>query len=84
VGEVIKIPTLHVFGCEDAFLSSAISLFNVCEQSCAYMFDHGLGHIVPRDADNVNNLGVLLQDLIIKYDGEALKNSGMASGHETP
>jgi hypothetical protein len=72
VGEVISIPSLHIFGCEDALLSSAIALFNVCNQSCAEMYDHGLGHIVPRDTENVESLGCLLQELISKYEAEPL------------
>ena len=61
---VIDIPTFHIFGCDDAFLGGAVALFNVCEPSKATMFDHGLGHIVPRDAENVNMLGNILEKLI--------------------
>jgi len=64
VGAVIDIPTYHIFGCDDAFLSSAVALFNVCDQDKARMYDHGLGHIVPRDAENVGVLGKILQELI--------------------
>ena len=61
---MIDIPTLHIFGCDDAFLPSAIALFNVCDQKTAVMYDHGLGHIVPRDAENVGLLSDMLAELI--------------------
>ncbi|KAK0714129.1 serine hydrolase-domain-containing protein [Lasiosphaeria miniovina] len=69
-GIVIDIPTFHIFGCEDAFLSSAVALFNVCDQDSARMYDHGLGHIVPRDAENVGLLSKLLQDVVPKVEDE--------------
>lgn len=72
-GEVIDIPTFHIFGCDDAFLSSATALFNVCDQATATMYDHGLGHIVPRDAENVKQLADILSELIPKVArGEAV------------
>jgi len=63
-GAVIDIPTFHIFGCDDAFLSSAVALFNVCDQESATMYDHGLGHIVPRDNENVGILGKVLGSII--------------------
>lgn len=63
-GTVIHIPTFHIFGCDDAFLGGAVALYNVCDPKTATMFDHGLGHIVPRDAENVRMLADILADLI--------------------
>jgi hypothetical protein len=67
-GTVIDIPTFHIFGCDDAFLTSAIALFNVCDQKSARLYDHGLGHIVPRDAENVELLGKILGELIPRVE----------------
>lgn len=67
---MIDIPTYHIFGCDDAFLSSAIALFNVCQQDKAMMYDHGLGHIVPRDVDNVTLLGKFLGDFALQSEQE--------------
>ncbi len=64
VGTVIRIPTFHIFGCDDAFLGGAVALYNVCDPENATMFDHGLGHIVPRDAENVRMLADILGELI--------------------
>ncbi|KAK3948978.1 serine hydrolase-domain-containing protein [Pseudoneurospora amorphoporcata] len=68
VGAVINIPTLHIFGCDDAFLTSAVALFNVCDPHTAVMYDHGLGHIVPRDAENVYRLGTVLENIVPKVE----------------
>lgn len=67
-GIVIDIPTFHVFGCNDAFMGGAVALYNVCEPSKSAMFDHGLGHIVPRDAENVSMLADILEKLIPKVE----------------
>lgn len=34
------------------------------------MYDHGLGHIVPRDAENVARLGTVLSNLIPKVEDQ--------------
>jgi predicted esterase len=70
---VIDIPTFHIFGCDDAFLSSAVALFNVCDQETATMYDHGLGHIVPRDNENVGILGEVLGKIIPSVEEEAIR-----------
>ncbi|KAH6844488.1 serine hydrolase FSH [Chaetomium sp. MPI-CAGE-AT-0009] len=66
VGVVISIPTFHIFGCNDAFVGGAVALYNVCEPTNSTLFDHGLGHIVPRDAENVQLLADMLGELIPK------------------
>ncbi|KAK4183665.1 serine hydrolase-domain-containing protein [Podospora australis] len=80
-GTVIDIPTFHIFGCDDAFLSSAVALYNVCEQEKAKMYDHGLGHIVPRDAENVGILADIFQDLLPKVDAANRKQAAAAAAH---
>lgn len=73
-GTVITIPTFHIFGCDDAFLGGAVALYNVCEPSNSTMFDHGLGHIVPRDAENVRILSDILQEIIPGIDDKSQQN----------
>ncbi|KAK1833030.1 serine hydrolase-domain-containing protein [Podospora conica] len=70
-GVVIDIPTFHIFGCDDAFLSSAVALYNVCDPDGAKMYDHGLGHIVPRDAENVGLLGEILGRVVPRVEADA-------------
>ncbi|KAK0736581.1 serine hydrolase FSH [Apiosordaria backusii] len=81
-GIVIDIPTFHIFGCDDAFLSSAVALFNVCEPSKSTMYDHGLGHIVPRDAENVGVLGDILQEVIPQVEEDNRKAAMKEEGEE--
>ncbi|KAK4247440.1 serine hydrolase FSH [Corynascus novoguineensis] len=70
-GIVIDIPTFHIFGCNDAFKGGAVALYNVCEPSKSAMFDHGLGHIVPRDAENVQMLADILEQIIPEVEGRS-------------
>ncbi|OTB06982.1 hypothetical protein M426DRAFT_71931 [Hypoxylon sp. CI-4A] len=63
-GTAIDIPTFHVFGSNDPLVYSSIALYNACNQDVAQLYDHGLGHLVPRDADNVEQLGDTLSDLL--------------------
>ncbi len=69
-GVVIDIPTFHIFGCDDAFLGGAVALYNVCDPENATMFDHGLGHIVPRDAENVRLLADIFEKLIPEIEAQ--------------
>ncbi|KAK4225304.1 serine hydrolase-domain-containing protein [Podospora fimiseda] len=84
VGAVIDIPTFHIFGCDDAFLSSAVALFNVCDPATAHMYDHGLGHIVPRDAENVGLLGNILAELLPKVEESSRKATAASSELNRP
>ncbi|KAI0386668.1 serine hydrolase-domain-containing protein [Hypomontagnella monticulosa] len=76
-GTSIDIPTFHVFGSNDPLVYSSIALYNACNQETAQLYDHGLGHLVPRDADNVEQLGDTLSDVItrINKDSEVSKET---------
>ncbi|KAI1207119.1 serine hydrolase-domain-containing protein [Annulohypoxylon truncatum] len=67
-GISIGIPTFHVFGSNDPLVYSSVALYNACDQDTAQLYDHGLGHLVPRDADNVEQLGDTLSDVITKIN----------------
>jgi hypothetical protein len=69
-GVVIDVPTFHIFGCDDAFLTSAVALYNVCDPATAKMYDHGLGHIVPRDSENVGLLGDILAQVLPRVEAD--------------
>lgn len=56
VGEIITVPTFHVVGASDPYLVGSMALFAVCDSDTAEMFDHGMGHMVPRDAVTVKVL----------------------------
>lgn len=74
----IDIPTFHVFGSNDPLMYSAVALYNVCNHETAMLWDHGLGHLVPRDADTVGELGDILHDVILRVD------KALIAGTETP
>jgi len=74
----IDIPTFHVFGSNDPLMYSAVALYNVCNQDTATLWDHGLGHLVPRDAETVSELGGILQAVMLKAD------KGLIAGTDTP
>ncbi len=57
---------------------SAVALYNVCNQETATLWDHGLGHLVPRDADTVSELGDILHDVIVRIDKKGI------AGTDTP
>ncbi|KAI1093166.1 serine hydrolase-domain-containing protein [Rostrohypoxylon terebratum] len=78
-GTSIDIPTFHVFGSNDPLVYSSIALYNACNQDTAQLYDHGLGHLVPRDADNVEQLGDTLSDVIMKIN-KAREGEGGGGG----
>lgn len=68
----IDTSTFHVFGSNDPLMYSAVTLYNVCNQETAVLWDHGLGHLVPRDAETVGELGDILEGLISGLDRVAM------------
>lgn len=55
-GILIHIPTIHVIGTQDALINGTMALYNLCDPDTADLFDHGGGHIIPRDAQTVAEL----------------------------
>ena len=43
----ITVPTLHVIGARDSALLSSMTLYNLCSQASAALYDHGKGHTIP-------------------------------------
>ena len=56
VGEIITVPTFHVVGAGDPYLVGSMALFSICDSDTAMMFDHGKGHMIPRDGVTVKEL----------------------------
>lgn len=63
---MVDIPTLHVMGCNDPFLAGAMSLYNMCDEDAAELFDHGKGHTVPRDDDAIRLISDATRRLVNK------------------
>ena len=63
-GQIITIPTCHIFGWNDNMLDSAIALYHLCDEDSATIVDHGKGHGVPQDADSSRIMIKGIRDLI--------------------
>lgn len=61
---VINIPTCHVMGALDPMIHGAMALYNLCDPDRAEIFDHGQGHIVPREKRIVKELGQVVRTMI--------------------
>lgn len=59
----IEVPTLHVIGSSDPLVYSSVALYNVCNPKTALLYDHGLGHLVPRDAGDVSELAEIIREI---------------------
>lgn len=68
VDEIITIPTFHVVGASDPYLPGCMALYNVCDRDVAEMFDHGKGHMIPRDAVTVKELSSVLRSFLERTD----------------
>lgn len=60
----INIPTCHVIGSSDPFVDASLCLYNICDQDCADLFDHGGGHVLPREKKVVMELADVVRDMI--------------------
>ncbi|KGQ12280.1 hypothetical protein BBAD15_g1975 [Beauveria bassiana D1-5] len=54
--DMIDVPTCHIVGSLDPYLYGAMSLYGVCNEDNATLFDHGKGHTVPRDNTTIEEL----------------------------
>lgn len=62
--DVIDIPTCHVIGALDPMIHGTMALYNVCDPDRAELFDHGHGHLVPREERTVKELGQVVRTMI--------------------
>lgn len=63
-GEVIFIPTCHVVSVVDPYLDGSMALYNVCAANKAELFDHGGGHLIPREPDVVAEWADMVRNAI--------------------
>jgi hypothetical protein len=45
-----------------------MALYNVCDSDIAEIFDHGKGHMIPRDAVTVTELSSALRGFLERTD----------------
>ncbi|KAE8149581.1 serine hydrolase FSH [Aspergillus avenaceus] len=60
----ITVPTCHVIGAEDVFLDGSKMLYEVCNADNSELFDHGGGHVIPRDPRTLNELVNVICNMI--------------------
>jgi hypothetical protein len=62
--DMIKIPTLHVIGCNDPLIAGSMALYNVCDGDTSVLLDHGKGHTIPREPEVVKLICEAIGQLI--------------------
>lgn len=62
--ERIKIPTFHVIGSSDPYIHGSMCLYNLCDEERSELFDHGAGHVLPREKQVVTELSEAVWDMI--------------------
>ncbi|KAJ5717342.1 hypothetical protein N7488_002988 [Penicillium malachiteum] len=63
--EPITIPTCHVVGAADPFIHGSMALYNTCDPDTADLFDHGGGHVIPRNKQTLLDLSEVIHDMIV-------------------
>jgi hypothetical protein len=56
-------------GSLDPYVGGSLALYNACDPDIAYMFDHGKGHTLPRDAAVIKELGDVVRNMITEATG---------------
>ena len=64
-GPVIKARSVHVFSPSDPFRHGCLALYNVCDEDNATIFDHGKGHVIPRDRRDIEDLGAFVRRFLV-------------------
>ncbi|KAF2183647.1 hypothetical protein K469DRAFT_710446 [Zopfia rhizophila CBS 207.26] len=55
-GELVRIPTAHIYGALDPSYEKSISLKSRCRKDLALAFDHGGGHELPRSHEKTTGM----------------------------
>ena len=64
-GQVIEARTIHVLSASDPFLHGCLALYNVCNEERAQIFDHGKGHLVPREPRVVKDFSAFVHRYLV-------------------
>lgn len=62
--EMIDVPSIHVVGASDPYLKGAMSLYNVCNEDTALLFDHAHGHVLPRNPQTLRELAKNISEIM--------------------
>ena len=61
VGQIIQGQTIHILGSTDPFVHGSLALYNICDEENALIFDHGKGHMVPRESKILKELAAFVR-----------------------
>ncbi|KAG6041354.1 hypothetical protein E4U41_004764 [Claviceps citrina] len=81
--DAIDIPTCHVVGCDDPYIDGAMSLYSMCDQDSAELFDHGSGHFVPRDPQTLSELAEVITALVERAEARFASHNDSESMSES-
>ena len=65
-GEIIQIPTVHIFGSGDSLVQESLDLSLICDHRTRVLFDHKGGHEVPRGAALVSEMAACISKALEK------------------
>lgn len=68
--ERITIPTCHIVGSSDPYIDGSLALYDLCDQDLADLFDHGGGHVLPREKQVVMELADVVRGTMAASQGE--------------
>ena len=61
-GQVLRGHTMHILGSTDPFIHGALALYDICNEDKAFIFDHGKGHLVPRDPKVLKEVAAFIRE----------------------
>ena len=61
VGQIIQCQTIHILGSTDPFIHGSLALYDMCIEDKALIFDHGKGHLVPREPKVLKELAAFVR-----------------------
>jgi len=65
-GPLLRLPTVHIAGKDDALFQESLNLYRLCEEETATLVCHTKGHLIPRDQENTIAIAKAIRDLTRK------------------
>ena len=62
--EAVDLPIFHVIGSGNPFVEAPMNLYSVCAKDAAELFDHGIGHMMPREMKTLKELAECLDQFV--------------------
>ena len=60
---MLKLPTVHIVGKNDALYTEALNLYKLCDDEMATLVVHEKGHLVPRDHQTTSSMARAVRSL---------------------